>query len=409
MKGIICVFVLCLFFSGCVGLYGPQSAVIPLTKENFANRVFGTEHVWLVEFFAPWCGHCKKLAPDYDKAASNLKGIVRVGAVNCDEQKDLCGSFGVQGYPTIKLFPSTLKEVPNKKGNYYKEPEDYNSERSAAALVKFAVSKLPSFYTAVTSANHEKFLSQELPKVLLFTNKDKTSDLYKALAVDYHHGLALGEVKHTDKKLVDLYKITTFPTLLVLQDSGEHAIFEGKLGHDTLFKFLEPFAKFPQREPPTQKAKEPEPEQETGEIFEITEQSVFDEKCVNKGGLCVLAFLDPENTEETDQKKYIALLKDLGEKYKGKFRIFWLNSISEPDFTHTFDVSAIYPNLVVISPKKLRYTPFRRAFEEEPLEEFLDSVLRGKGSIPFDKLPTVASSGAKKADEKKKTGEKEEL
>jgi len=398
-----------LLFSLSVGLYGPQSAVIPLTKDNFANKVFGSEHIWVVEFFAPWCGHCKKLAPEYDKAATNLKGIVRVGAVNCDEQQELCGSFGVKGFPTIKFFPSTFKEVPNKKGAYHKEPEDYNGARTAAAIVNFAVSKLPSFFTSVTSANHDKFLSQDLPKVLLFTNKDKTSDLFKALAVDFHHGLLLGEVKHTDKKLVDLYKVTTFPTLLVLQDSGEHVVFEGKLGHDALFKFLEPFAKFPQQEPPAQKQKErqPEPEPETGGIFEITEQAIFDTHCVNKVGLCVLAFLDPENTDEADHNKYIELLKNLGQKYKGKFRFFWMDGLAQSDFTRTFDISAIYPNLVVISPKKLRYSPFRRAFEEEPLEEFLESVLRGKSSIPFDKLPTVVPKHEEKKAEQ--TREKEEL
>jgi len=51
----------------------------------------------VVEFYAPWCGHCQRLAPEYEKAATNLKGMIKVGGVNCDEEKQLCGQYGIQG------------------------------------------------------------------------------------------------------------------------------------------------------------------------------------------------------------------------------------------------------------------------------------------------------------------------
>jgi protein disulfide-isomerase A6 len=72
----------------------------------------------LIEFFAPWCGHCKNLAPEYKKAAEKVGGMAKVVAVDCDEEqnKPLCGSFQIQGFPTIKLFSSGAKGLP----------EDYN-------------------------------------------------------------------------------------------------------------------------------------------------------------------------------------------------------------------------------------------------------------------------------------------
>ncbi len=108
-------------------LYSKSSGVIDLNSNNFNNRVTDSDGVWVVEFYAPWCGHCQQLAPEYQKAAKALKGIIGVGGVNCDEEKQLCGQFGVQGFPTIKIFGS------NKN-----RPEDYQGGRTAEGIVQGA-------------------------------------------------------------------------------------------------------------------------------------------------------------------------------------------------------------------------------------------------------------------------------
>ena len=59
-------------------LYGAKSDVIKLTKDNFQRELFSGD-VWILEFYAPWCGHCKALTPKYDAAATQLKGAPREG------------------------------------------------------------------------------------------------------------------------------------------------------------------------------------------------------------------------------------------------------------------------------------------------------------------------------------------
>lgn len=54
-------------------LYPSSSDVIELTPSNFNKMVINSDEVWVVEFFAPWCGHCQSLVPEYTKAASALK------------------------------------------------------------------------------------------------------------------------------------------------------------------------------------------------------------------------------------------------------------------------------------------------------------------------------------------------
>jgi protein disulfide-isomerase A6 len=68
---------------------GSNSKVVRLTASNFNELVINSDDLWMVEFYAPWCGHCKNLEPHWDKAAKILKGIVKVGAVNMDEEKSL--------------------------------------------------------------------------------------------------------------------------------------------------------------------------------------------------------------------------------------------------------------------------------------------------------------------------------
>jgi len=179
--------------------YTKDSGVINLDKNNFAKEVFGSEHVWLVEFYAPWCGHCKSLAPEYEKLAKNLGGVVKIGAVNADVEKELAGAYGIKGFPTIKLFPSKIKQSTNGKG-YDKEAIDYNGQRTASAMSEFALSHLPNFVSPVSSASRDKFFTSDLSKVLLFSNKKEVTSLFKALAVDFHFGLNFGFVRDTEKK-----------------------------------------------------------------------------------------------------------------------------------------------------------------------------------------------------------------
>ena len=121
--------ILCSQAINVIAMYdNPNTKVEKLTAENFNQKVLESNELWLVEFYAPWCGHCKNLEPHWEKASKILKGIVKIGAVNMDEEKSLGPQYNIQGFPTIKFFGANKKNV-----------EEYQGGREADDIVKFAL------------------------------------------------------------------------------------------------------------------------------------------------------------------------------------------------------------------------------------------------------------------------------
>ncbi|EMC98075.1 hypothetical protein BAUCODRAFT_412282 [Baudoinia panamericana UAMH 10762] len=109
------------------------SAVLDLIPSNFDDVVLKSGKPALVEFFAPWCGHCKNLAPVYEELATNFefaKDKVTIAKVDADAEKELGRRFGVQGFPTLKWFDGKSDT-----------PVDYSSGRDIDSLTKFVLDK----------------------------------------------------------------------------------------------------------------------------------------------------------------------------------------------------------------------------------------------------------------------------
>ena len=115
-------------------LYTSSSPVVKLTKDNFKKLVLDQpDQLWFIEFYAPWCGHCKSLAPAWEKAAKALKGVVHVGAVDMTTDQEAGAAYGIQGFPTIKFF-----------GFDKSKPADYQGQRDDGSIINYALEKVGS-------------------------------------------------------------------------------------------------------------------------------------------------------------------------------------------------------------------------------------------------------------------------
>ncbi|KAF5023810.1 hypothetical protein F66182_4118 [Fusarium sp. NRRL 66182] len=129
-----------------------KSSVIELLPNNFDELVLKSGKPTLVEFFAPWCGHCKKLAPIWEELAEtyeHAKDKVQIAKVDADAHRDLGKRFNIQGFPTLKYFDGKSAK-----------PQEYKSGRDLEALTEFIVEK--------TGVKPKKKL--ELPSEVVYLN-----------------------------------------------------------------------------------------------------------------------------------------------------------------------------------------------------------------------------------------------
>lgn len=118
--------------AGLAVVVSAKSAVLDLIPSNFDSLVLDSGKPTLVEFFAPWCGHCKNLAPTYEVLAETFafSDKVQIAKVDADAERSLGQRFAVQGFPTLKFFDGKSKD-----------PVDYNSARDLDSLSAFITEK----------------------------------------------------------------------------------------------------------------------------------------------------------------------------------------------------------------------------------------------------------------------------
>ncbi|EOD53128.1 putative pdi related protein a protein [Neofusicoccum parvum] len=404
------------------GMYPKNSPVLQVDAKSYDKLIAKSNHTSIVEFYAPWCGHCQNLKPAYEKAAKNLAGLAKVAAVDCDDDanKPLCGQMGVQGFPTLKIVR------PGKKPG---KPvvEDYKGARSAKAIVDAVVEKIPNHVKRVGDKDIDSFLKEgnDTAKAILFTEKGTTSALLRALAVDFLGSVQVAQIRDKEKKAVEVFGVSKFPTLVLLPGGDKEAlVYSGELKKEPMVEFLAQIAA-PNPDPAPGKAKadkkaKKEPKKEETETSEekvvipnpdepvevtdsgpriemlVTEDKLQKECFTTKSHNCILALL-PSRTDATEplpehaQTALASLTEVIKKHTKGGHRLFPvysapINNEGSVKLRKELSLKEGDIELIVTNSKKGWWKHYSNSdFSQKHIEDWIDAIKMGEGKK--EKLP----------------------
>ncbi|XP_076021370.1 protein disulfide-isomerase A6 isoform X2 [Genypterus blacodes] len=379
------------------GLYSAGDDVIELTTSNFNREVIQSDSLWLVEFYAPWCGHCRNLAPDWKKAAAALKGVVKIGAVDADQHNSLGGQYGVKGFPTIKIFGA------NKN-----KPEEYQGGRSSQAIVDGALNALRSLVkdrlsgkagssgyskqgggggggggskedmVELTDDNFDKLVLEgdETWLVEFFApwcghckNLEPEWAAAASVVKEQTKGkVRLGAMDATVHQVVSgRYGIRGFPTIKVFRKGEQPEDYQGGRSRgDIIERALDLFS---DNAPPP-------------ELQEIINEDVLKKTCEDSQ-LCVIGVLPHIlDTGAAGRNGYLEVMMTMAEKHKKKmWGWLWAEAGTQMDLEAALGIGGFgYPAMAAINTRKMKFALLKGSFSQTGIHEFLRELSVGRGS-----------------------------
>ncbi|CAJ2507795.1 Uu.00g089810.m01.CDS01 [Anthostomella pinea] len=236
--------------AGLAAAVAAKSAVLDLVPGNFDDIVLKSGKPTLVEFFAPWCGHCKSLAPVYEQLASGFatNKNVQIAKVDADAEKSLGKRFGVQGFPTLKWFDGKSDT-----------PQDYQGGRDLESLTKFVTDKsgakakrkleMPSQVEMLTDKTFKETVGGDKDVLVAFTapwcgHCKSLAPTWETLAEDFINepGVVIAKVDaeaENSKATASSEGVSSYPTLKFFpKGSAEGILYDGGRSEQDLITFI---------------------------------------------------------------------------------------------------------------------------------------------------------------------------
>ncbi|KAL7628851.1 protein disulfide-isomerase precursor [Parahypoxylon ruwenzoriense] len=319
------------------------SDVTQLTKTTFEDFIKGNDLV-LAEFFAPWCGHCKALAPEYEEAATTLKEkSIKLAKVDCTEESELCQSYGVEGYPTLKIFRGLESITP------------YAGQRKAAAITSYMIKQSLPAVSLLTSDTLEDFKTADKVVLVAYIDaSDKTSnETFTKIAEKHRDSYLFGATN--DAALAEAEGVTAPAIVLYKQFDEGKATFTDKFEEEAIESF-------------TKVASTPL----IGEVGPDTYSGYM------SAGI-PLAYIFSETAEE--RKELGDVVKPIAEKYRGKINFATIDAKAFGAHAGNLNLKTDkFPSFAIQETVKNQKFPFDQEKEitHDTISAFVDDFAAGK-------------------------------
>ncbi|KAH8827187.1 thioredoxin-like protein [Flagelloscypha sp. PMI_526] len=202
----------------------PDGISIHLTDKTFWKALEDAGGQAFVKFYAPWCGHCKKMAGAWKGMAARMQGKLLVAEVDCEANKSFCTSQNVQGFPTLAMYSGGSKN-------------EYSGSRKLEGLTDYAEKAVLPAISPLEGSQLANLVKSEQVLYVLLTRPDYSSAVSRALSPIIAPLLSQPRVYHitSSSDAVDLWKMWSIPdsvpwALVALREGDETpaSIFPGK-------------------------------------------------------------------------------------------------------------------------------------------------------------------------------------
>ncbi|KAI1083015.1 protein disulfide isomerase [Whalleya microplaca] len=296
------------------------SDVTQLKSDTFEDFV-KTNDLVLAEFFAPWCGHCKALAPEYEEAATTLKEKnIKLAKVDCTEESELCQTYGVEGYPTLKIFRGPESITP------------YAGQRKAAAITSYMIKQSLPAVSLLTSETLEDFKTADKVVLVAYIDaSDKSSnETYTKIAEKHRDSYLFGATN--DAALAKAEGVTAPAIVLYKQFDEGKATYSEKFDDEAIEKFAKTAS--------TPLIGEVGPETYSGYM---------------SAGI-PLAYIFSETPEE--RKELADAIKPIAEKYRGKINFATIDAKAYGAHAGNLNLKNKFPAFAIQETVKNQKFPF---------------------------------------------------
>ncbi|RAL07562.1 protein disulfide isomerase PDI1 [Aspergillus homomorphus CBS 101889] len=332
-----------------------ESNVISLSTDTFES--FMSEHnLVLAEFFAPWCGHCKALAPKYEEAAIELKAKdIPLVKIDCTAEEDLCRSQGVEGYPTLKIFRG-----PNSSKPYQ------GARQAESSIVSYMVKQSLPAVSPVDGNNLEEMkIMDKIVVIGYFDSTDKTThDIFETFAESQRDNYLFAAA--SDPAVAKAEGVQQ-PAVVLYKDFDEKkAVYDGEIDQEALLGWVKTAS--------TPLVGEIGPETYSGYIT---------------AGI-PLAYIFAETKEE--REKFTEEFKPIAEKHKGSINVATIDAKMFGAHAGNLNLDPqTFPAFAIQDPAKNAKYPYDQSKElkADDVEKFIQNVLEGKiePSIKSEPIP----------------------
>ncbi|CAO2820139.1 unnamed protein product [Amaranthus hypochondriacus] len=377
------------------GFRRPPKIVHAISSQMFEKEINGKGITWLLLSYLPSTMSVQQYESMLEEIGNSLKGALKVGKINCDNESTFCKKHGIHPRKAPRLY--VYSYITSESGSFV----EYNDVWDAKSLKSFCQEHLPRFSRRISLDNFQPSFGtgEKLPRVMLLSTKKDTPVIWRALSGLYRKRFIFYDTQVYDVSDPEVRKlgVNALPAVVGWLSNGEKQILKAGISVkdlesavQELVTLLESFEK--KNKIVINPVKKSQSESSTNQVPLLT-ASNFRDLCGEETPVCLIGGFKSskarnklESILSMVSQKSLSRRRNLSSESKDSIIYVMIDATKQQSFLNAFDKSGFRSAnsfLVAYKPRKGKYAAYTGDLNAEEAEKFISSVL--SGDVQFTK------------------------